>query len=32
MAKDLERIIKEGFLDKESRYIKSWRKYSHGLV
>lgn len=26
MTKDLEKIIKEGFLEKESRYIKSWRK------
>ena len=25
--KDLEKIIKEGFLEKESRFLKSWRKY-----
>ena len=27
MARDLEKILKEGFLEKESRYFKSWRKY-----
>ena len=27
MAKDLEKILKEGFLEKESRHLKTWRKY-----
>lgn len=27
LNKDLEKIIKEGYLEKESRFFKSWRKY-----
>ena len=26
ISKDIEKIIKEGFMEKESRFIKSWRK------
>lgn len=28
ISKDIEKIIKEGFMEKESRFIKSWRKYT----
>lgn len=27
MVRDLERILKEGFLEKQSRHFKTWRKY-----
>lgn len=28
MLEDLKNIMKEGWLEKESRVFKSWRKYS----
>ncbi len=27
MLDDLKTIVKEGWLDKESRFFKSWRRY-----
>jgi hypothetical protein len=27
MTNDLQSIMKEGWLEKESRFLKSWRKY-----
>jgi hypothetical protein len=32
ISKDLEKIIKEGFLEKRFRYFKSWRKYLLVLI
>jgi hypothetical protein len=32
MTKDLEKIMKEGFLEKESRFLKTWRKYLLVLI
>ena len=28
MMEDLKNIMKEGYLEKESKFLKSWRKYS----
>lgn len=27
VAKEVQSILKEGFLDKESRFLKQWRRY-----
>lgn len=29
MLDDLKNIMKEGWLEKESRFLKTWRKYNH---
>lgn len=28
IEKEVQSIIKEGFLDKQSRFLKSWRRYA----
>lgn len=28
LEKEVQSIIKEGFLDKQSRFLKSWRRYT----
>ena len=29
---DLKNIMKEGYLEKESKFLKSWRRYLHSLI
>lgn len=28
VQKEVQSILKEGFLDKESRFLKQWRRYT----
>ena len=32
VQKEVQSIMKEGFLDKESRFLKQWRRYLDLLV
>lgn len=29
MIEDLNNIVKEGWLEKESKFLKSWRRYNY---
>ena len=29
---EIQSILKEGFLDKQSRFLKTWRRYSIALL